>query len=467
MSSAEDYSNQAPAVLSAFAAEVGGLGTRLTAVAGNVEDVAQRFAVQAQALAQANAQAESLHQANGRIVHSVSRTRDLGQTATGQMDEARRRVLDTIAGIDSLAGSVRAGEGLMNALIDALNRVEQVAATIDTIARSTNMLALNATIEAARAGEAGKGFAVVANEVKQLARTTGESTAEIQRTLGELKATAAELVEQSRASAAQAEALSANTTATGEAIQTVSQAVSEIGADVATIAQEAETIESQSIRLRDTVHDTNEAIASSSAKLSAARASLGELMVTGEKLINITAEAEMDTAYAPFIAEAKRRAALVAERVEAAIDAGRIALDAVFSADYRPIPGTDPLKEKTPFSDFAMAELQGVLDDAFAFHPNVMYCCPMDRNCYLPVHNARFCEEPRPDDAAWNQANSRHWRRYAEAVHVNGARNTKPVLIQVYRRDMGHTQMVVVDLSSPIVIKGRHWGTIRFGYSVT
>jgi methyl-accepting chemotaxis protein len=171
------------AVLNAFAAEVGGLGTRLTAVAGNVEDVAQRFASQAEALALANQQAESLHESNGRIVQSVSRTRDLGQTAAGQMDNARKLVLETISGIGAVADSVRRGEEMMNALIAALDRVESVAATIETIARSTNMLALNATIEAARAGEAGKGFAVVANEVKGLARTTAESTAEIQRTL--------------------------------------------------------------------------------------------------------------------------------------------------------------------------------------------------------------------------------------------------------------------------------------------
>ena len=63
---------------------------------------------------------------------------------------------------------------------------------INSIADQTNLLALNATIEAARAGEAGKGFAVVANEVKELARQTGDATENIVSRIASIRADTAD-----------------------------------------------------------------------------------------------------------------------------------------------------------------------------------------------------------------------------------------------------------------------------------
>ena len=68
---------------------------------------------------------------------------------------------------------------LIKELGETSEQIGSVVKAISSIAQQTNLLALNATIEAARAGEAGKGFAVVANEVKELAKQTGQATEQI------------------------------------------------------------------------------------------------------------------------------------------------------------------------------------------------------------------------------------------------------------------------------------------------
>jgi len=70
---------------------------------------------------------------------------------------------------------------------DSSAEIGNVIKVITSIAEQTNLLALNATIEAARAGEAGKGFAVVANEVKELAKQTGQATEDISRKISAIQ----------------------------------------------------------------------------------------------------------------------------------------------------------------------------------------------------------------------------------------------------------------------------------------
>lgn len=77
---------------------------------------------------------------------------------------------------------------IMDKLNTAAQSIGHIIEVINEIASQTNLLALNATIEAASAGEAGKGFAVVANEVKELAKQTGEATQKIRVQVEDMQA---------------------------------------------------------------------------------------------------------------------------------------------------------------------------------------------------------------------------------------------------------------------------------------
>lgn len=81
---------------------------------------------------------------------------------------------------------------VMSKLSMAVQKISRMSSIIGEIASQTNLLALNATIEAARAGEMGKGFAVVANEVKELAKQTGNSVAEIEQVISEVQSSCIE-----------------------------------------------------------------------------------------------------------------------------------------------------------------------------------------------------------------------------------------------------------------------------------
>lgn len=167
---------------------------------------------------------------------------------------------------------------------------------------------------------------------------------------------------------------------------------------------------------------------------------------------------------AEMMALAKDTAKQVGRLFEEALNRRDISWQELFDTDYVPVPNTDPPKFLTKSTRLCDRLLPPVQEPVLGRNERITFCAAVDRNGYLPTHNKKYSEEPRPGDPAWNQAHSRNRRIFDDRTGLAAARNRAPVLEQTYHRDMGQGKVVVMkDISAPVMVNGQHWGAVRIG----
>ena len=158
---------------------------------------------------------------------------------------------------------------------------------------------------------------------------------------------------------------------------------------------------------------------------------------------------------------------MMSEALTRLVEGGRFSQNDLFDTDYQPIPGTNPPQVRTRFVDRFEEVLPPIQEDILSSDKSMAFCVAVDRNGYLPVHNKVYSRPQRPDDPEWNAANSRNKRIFDDRAGLCAARNTRPVLIQTYARDMGNGNIVwMKEVDAPIFINGRHWGGFRTAYKL-
>ena len=83
----------------------------------------------------------------------------------------------------------------------------------------------------------------------------------------------------------------------------------------------------------------------------------------------------------------------------------------------------------------------------------------MDLNLVVPVWTMGQITGDQEKDKVGNRTK----RIFNDPVGIEAARNTSKGFLQVYKRDTGETMW---DVSSPIYVKGKHWGGFRIGLSL-
>jgi methyl-accepting chemotaxis protein len=232
------------------------------------------------------------------------------------------------------------------------------------------------------------------------------------------------------------------------------------------VTELAQDVEKGADALKDTARQLSAGFDESMNNLSAVDDRMTALQSAGEKLLTVTFDAGVKTVDTPFVDEVMRRAARVAEAIESAVDRRELSIDDVFDRAYRAIPKTDPEQFTTRYIDVFDRILTPIIDEALVFDRRVVFCAPVDENGFLPTHNTKFAK-PQGSDPVANAAQSRNRRFFKDRVGLGAGRNRERFAVFTYQRDIGGGRLVpMMDVSAPIVVKGRHWGGLRLAYTI-
>lgn len=361
--------------------------------------------------------------------------------------------------VESTDTSLRSIEEEVAKVIDANN-------SISSIARQVTMLAINARVESARAGDAGRGFSVVASEINRLADQTSAAARTVSTQIQSLSNRVTDLKNEAAQSSETARSIRHGATESDAQLDTIGSALVRASEGLERIDTHASSLRQSSDEFGPLIGGMRETFEGIAKGTNSASDRMHRLVDGSEQIMRIGVELGASVTDRTFIVFIQDKAEEVTSAFENALSSGMITLPDLFDDNYRPVPGTNPQQVVTRFTRLTDQLLPKFLETCFEFDPRVAFCAAIDRNGYLPTHNRKF-SQPQSADVDWNTANCRNRRIFDDRVGLKAGRNTDPFLLQVYRRDMGGGNFVLMkDLSAPVFVAGRHWGGVRMGYKM-
>jgi methyl-accepting chemotaxis protein len=447
-----------------LANRIGGLGVELADVAGNLREVAGHVSTQADRFGHLQTTAETMVSANHDIASASQAVQTASSAAVGEIMQSRNVVESAVKHISELIEAVGRIEHRLGAVGSALAQVAKVSGSIEAIAKQTNLLALNATIEAARAGSAGRGFAVVASEVKSLAEATRQATRLIGDTVRDLDGQVGNLIGESGDASLRAKNAGEGAAQIQGIIARVQDGFGAVSREIDGVTRAATSNLAHCDMVISELGNLANGVDLSSTDLKHADERVAKLLDLSENLIELIANSGVETSDAPLIRTVIDTAKRISAAFESAIERGEIRIEQLMDENYREIAGTDPKQYLTDYVEFTDRLLPPIQDPIQKSDPRIVFCVAWAKGGYLPTHNPNY-RLPQGPDPVWNNANCRNRRLFNDRAVKKVAANTKPFLLQTYRRDMGGGNFVLMkDLSSPIFIRGRHWGAFRMGF---
>ena len=396
---------------------------------------------------------------------STDEARLLSEQAKAKLDAGREAIEGTIDGFKGLTELVVQLGERMAGFASAMNQVQTVSSTIETIARKTNMLALNATIEAARAGDAGRSFAVVAAEVKKLAHDTRAATSQIASTIGELTREAGAVTTEIKTGVERSRAAQSGFGTISDTVREVSEIVGMVDRQTEGIAHSTSMIQTSVDRVKAGLTDF----------AGDARDNGSELLTAQKRLAHLETAVEHHARHARQFRRRDRRHAVHPEGagsaaarsrrpIEQAIDEARSASRTCSTAITRPIEGTNPMQYDVRFNDVADKHVRPILDRTKAARRPHHRLGDRRHERLSADASVASAAMPQGPDPVWNDEHCRNKRILIDDTTRKALASEKPATLATYRMELGDKFIPVKNIFVPLWIKGRRWGNFELAY---
>ncbi|MBT2132097.1 methyl-accepting chemotaxis protein [Planktotalea lamellibrachiae] len=448
--------------------ELAKIGSRLAYdvvdIAGFLSDVDQKSENQLRSITGLSHQAKNVLTANTHVRTSMEALLENSQSTLETVQASVELVRKGGGQSKDIAGWVKHLSAQMSEMAESLHAVLSANDDIATIAKQVNILAINAKIEAARAGDAGRGFAVVAEAINELSGKTALSAEQISANVSNLSKKVEKLNLETNKIEKTAETVLCDSQDADDAMGRIAQATEKSAAKTQHIMSEAEKVRDAVENFLPSFEQIGATVRETAEGVHFVTQKSDRLIDLSEGIVQRTVALGGRSADQPFIDRVQQDAKNISALFSDAINRGEIDEQDLFHREYTPIPNTNPQQVLAPFTTLTDRILPPILEEALKNDANVIFCVAIDDHGYLPTHNAKF-SKPQGADPVWNTANCRNRVIFNDRVGLKSGQSKAPFLLQVYRRDMGGGEFVLMkDLSAPIFVNGKHWGGLRMGY---
>ena len=390
--------------------------------------------------------AENAHYVSEHTSSNLTRVR----TSFEELEAVARKV-------ESINRTVTSFSTTIEELNHSSAGIMEIIGVINNMSDQTNLLSLNATIEAARAGEHGKGFAIVAEEVRSLAKQIKPATEDISLKINNMMATVDKTKAESNTIIDASMEVGTIVNETAVSFKSMIGDFEETNDQLLKIAAAIEELSLTNAEINNKVGEINTLSHEVFTDMSASGTTVRGLTEITEKMQEKVAHYRTGRGMLDQIIPMVRRQRDHIQEILQAMSQRGIN---IFDENYRSVPNTNPQKFTAAFTDPLIKELQTYLDKTLKEIPGCIYCIPVDRKGYLPVHHSHV-SRPMTGNYEVDLLQSRNMRFFfSSQCDIRRATNTTPMLFQTYMRDTGE---VMNDLSMPITVNGRHWGGLIVG----